>query len=199
MSELAKWDSFYVVVGSAAGALIGLQFVVATLIAERPALRVAEAGAAFATPTIVHFGTALLLTALTTGSVAVVHCSRSSLGTGGHQWSSIRGDRGSANAAAKHISTGPRGLAVLCRAAFGGVRTTRAVAIRRSQPHARGPVLRRICSTAAAFRRHSQCLGHHRLSCVCQKGGYKRLAGRFNANALICPRLRSSPLMEALL
>jgi len=28
MSELAHWDSFYVIVGSAAGALIGLQFVV---------------------------------------------------------------------------------------------------------------------------------------------------------------------------
>ena len=64
MSELAQWDSFYVIVGSAAGALIGLQFVVMTLIAERPALRVADGGAAFATPTIVHFGTALLLSAL---------------------------------------------------------------------------------------------------------------------------------------
>jgi hypothetical protein len=32
MSELAKWDSFYAIVGSAADALIGLQFVVATLI-----------------------------------------------------------------------------------------------------------------------------------------------------------------------
>jgi hypothetical protein len=60
MSELAAWDSFYVIVGSAAAALIGLQFVVMTLIAERPPLRAAEAGAAFATPTIVHFGTALL-------------------------------------------------------------------------------------------------------------------------------------------
>jgi hypothetical protein len=57
MSELAKWDSFYVIVGSAAGVLIGLQFVVVTLVAQRPALRVAEAGSAFATPTIVHFGT----------------------------------------------------------------------------------------------------------------------------------------------
>jgi len=47
MSELAGWDSFYVIVGSAAGALIGLQFVVVTLIADRPHLRVAEAGAAF--------------------------------------------------------------------------------------------------------------------------------------------------------
>src|SRR5882724_4690244 len=61
MSEFAEWDSFYVIVGSAAGALIGLQFVVMTLVAERPPLRAAEAGAAFATPTIVHFGTALLL------------------------------------------------------------------------------------------------------------------------------------------
>ena len=64
MTELAEWDSFYVIVGSAAGALIGLQFVVMTLIAERPPLRAAEAGAAFATPTIVHFGTTLLLAAL---------------------------------------------------------------------------------------------------------------------------------------
>jgi hypothetical protein len=36
MSDLAAWDSFYVIVGSAAGALIGLQFVVVTLIAQRP-------------------------------------------------------------------------------------------------------------------------------------------------------------------
>src|SRR5262245_59405514 len=64
MSELAKWDSFYVIVGSAAGALIGLQFVVITLIAERPPLRAAEAGAAFATPTIMHFCATLFLSAL---------------------------------------------------------------------------------------------------------------------------------------
>jgi len=64
MSELSGRDSFYVVVGSGAGALIGLQFVVMTLIAERPPLRAADAGAAFATPTIVHFGTVLLLSAL---------------------------------------------------------------------------------------------------------------------------------------
>ena len=44
MSELAKWDSFYVIVGSAAGALIGLQFVVITLIAERPPAGAAKAG-----------------------------------------------------------------------------------------------------------------------------------------------------------
>ena len=64
MAELAKWDGFYGIVGSAAGALIGLQFVVLTLIAQKPPLRVAEAGAAFVTPTIVHFATALLTSAI---------------------------------------------------------------------------------------------------------------------------------------
>jgi hypothetical protein len=67
MSELDQWDSFYVIVGSAAGTLIGLQFVVITLIAERPPLRAAEARAAFATPTIVYFSTTLLLSTLQRG------------------------------------------------------------------------------------------------------------------------------------
>jgi hypothetical protein len=64
MSELGEWDSFYVIVGGAAGALIGLQFVVMTLIAEKPSPRIAEAGPVFTTPTIVHFSAALLLSAL---------------------------------------------------------------------------------------------------------------------------------------
>ena len=64
MSDFAEWESFYVIVGSAAGALIGLQFVVLTLLAERPHLGSPEAGAAFATPTIVHFSTVLLLSAV---------------------------------------------------------------------------------------------------------------------------------------
>ena len=64
MSEFAEWDSFYVIVGGAAGALIGLQFVVMTLIAERPPLRAAEASSAFGTPTIVNFSAVLLLSAL---------------------------------------------------------------------------------------------------------------------------------------
>jgi len=64
MLELTEWNSFYVIVGSSAGALIGLQFVVLTLIAERPRLGTAEAGAAFATPSVVHFGVVLLLSAV---------------------------------------------------------------------------------------------------------------------------------------
>ena len=64
MPDFAEWESFYVIVGAAAGALIGLQFVVMTLIAENPPLRVAQAGPAFVTPTIVHFATSLLLSAV---------------------------------------------------------------------------------------------------------------------------------------
>src|SRR5262245_40570400 len=64
MPELAEWDSFYVIVGSSAAALIGLQFIAITLIANKPQPRGADAGAAFATPNILHFGAALLLSAL---------------------------------------------------------------------------------------------------------------------------------------
>ena len=67
MTALAGWENFYVIVGSSAGALIGLQFVVLTLISGMPIRRgVAQASAAFSTPTIVHFGTVLLLSAVLT-------------------------------------------------------------------------------------------------------------------------------------
>ena len=62
MPALTGWENFYVIVGSSAGALIGLQFVVITLIADVPIGHgAAQAGDAFATPTIVHFGAVLLL------------------------------------------------------------------------------------------------------------------------------------------
>jgi hypothetical protein len=62
INALAGWENFYVIVGSSAGALIGLQFVVITLIAGRAiGPGQAQAGDAFATPTIVHFGAVLLL------------------------------------------------------------------------------------------------------------------------------------------
>jgi hypothetical protein len=43
-SALSAWESFYVIVGSSGGALIGLQFVVITLIADRRSLADATAG-----------------------------------------------------------------------------------------------------------------------------------------------------------
>jgi len=64
LPELTAWDGFYTIVGSSAGALIGLQFVVMTLIPQRPGVDASEAGAVFSSPTIVHFGAVLLLAAL---------------------------------------------------------------------------------------------------------------------------------------
>jgi len=65
MTALAGWQNFYVIVGSSAGALIGLQFVVLSLMSNTATVRPnADAGHAFATPTIVHFGVALGVSAI---------------------------------------------------------------------------------------------------------------------------------------
>ena len=65
MTMLDGWKNFYVIVGSSAGALIGLQFVVLTLIADRSGPRNdAQVSGAFATPSVVHFGVVLLLSAI---------------------------------------------------------------------------------------------------------------------------------------
>ena len=62
MNALTEWQSFYTIAGSAAGALIGLQFVVLTLIANLPRrVSMAQGATAYSTPTIVHFTTVLLL------------------------------------------------------------------------------------------------------------------------------------------
>src|SRR5690348_13909867 len=66
MTALGGWENFYVIVGSSAGALIGLQFVVMALIADMPISRdEAQAGSrAFSTPTVVHFGFVLFISAV---------------------------------------------------------------------------------------------------------------------------------------
>ena len=66
VSLLAAWESFYVIVGSSSAGLTGLMFVVVTLIPEAqsrgtvPVLGVSV----FSTPTIVHFCSALLVSAI---------------------------------------------------------------------------------------------------------------------------------------
>src|SRR4051812_46637694 len=64
MVELIKWQNFYVIVGPSGAALIGIQFVVVTLIANRRTRPTAESVNAFATPTVVHLGVTLLVSAL---------------------------------------------------------------------------------------------------------------------------------------
>jgi hypothetical protein len=58
---LSKWESFYVIVGSSAGALTGLQFVVMAIVAERPGAGGHQEIAAFGTPNVVHFMAVLLI------------------------------------------------------------------------------------------------------------------------------------------
>src|SRR6266568_263880 len=64
MSFLTTWQSFYVITGSAAATLTGLMFVVITLIMGTRARRSSGTIGAFSTPTVVHFGVALLVAAL---------------------------------------------------------------------------------------------------------------------------------------
>ncbi len=65
MTPLNGWANFYVIVGSSAGALIGLQFVVIALIADKSNRSIdPQAGSTFATPGVIHFVVVLLLSAI---------------------------------------------------------------------------------------------------------------------------------------
>ncbi len=77
LPPLTEWETFYVIIGSSAGALTGLQFVVIALGAEAKVLGGEAELRAFATPTVVHFCIVLLLGAIlstpaqTTASVSL--------------------------------------------------------------------------------------------------------------------------------
>jgi hypothetical protein len=66
MTLLREWQNFYVIMGSAAAALTGLQFVVMALISQMGNVGGEHEIKAFGTPQIVHFGAVLLLAALCT-------------------------------------------------------------------------------------------------------------------------------------
>lgn len=61
---LLTWQNFYVIIGTAAATLTGLMFVAVTLAVGRLNRMPDEANAAFATPTVVHVGAALLIAAI---------------------------------------------------------------------------------------------------------------------------------------
>ncbi len=86
---LAGWQNFYVIVGSSGAALIGIQFIVIALVADiRKAAVSADSVSAFATPTVVHLGGALIVSAVMCApwssprgaSVALAMCGLSGLG-----------------------------------------------------------------------------------------------------------------------
>ncbi|HXW96014.1 MAG TPA: hypothetical protein VEI47_00410, partial [Gemmatimonadales bacterium] len=64
-SALGAWENFYIIVGSSAGALTGLQFVVIALVADARGIRsTGREVDAFGTPTVVHFCMVLLVSAV---------------------------------------------------------------------------------------------------------------------------------------
>ena len=89
IQQLASWQSFYVIVGSSGAALIGIQFVVIALVANvRRLVTTAASISTFATPTVVHLGGALVVSAvmsapwpsLSGASTALTMCALGGLG-----------------------------------------------------------------------------------------------------------------------
>lgn len=64
LSSFGAWANFYVIVGSAAAAIIGVQFVVIALIAGRDTPAKAEGIRAFSSPTVAHLAAVLSMSAL---------------------------------------------------------------------------------------------------------------------------------------
>ncbi len=61
---LSQWESFWVIVGSSAGGLTGLMFVVVALVRESSLPRNPDSINAFGTPNVLHFVAVLLLAAV---------------------------------------------------------------------------------------------------------------------------------------
>ncbi|MEO8451882.1 MAG: hypothetical protein ABI647_18975 [Gemmatimonadota bacterium] len=64
LSPLSAWESFYVIVGSSGGALTGLQLVVIALVADQRRPSTGREINAFGTPTGVHLGVVILISAM---------------------------------------------------------------------------------------------------------------------------------------
>src|SRR5438067_1010363 len=79
MPHIAQWQNFYVIMGSSAGALTGLMFVVIVLTRDfqtSGSSSTSHARRSFATPTIVHFTTVLSLA----GVLSMPRITRGALG-----------------------------------------------------------------------------------------------------------------------
>ncbi|GAC1648079.1 MAG: hypothetical protein NVS9B15_06720 [Acidobacteriaceae bacterium] len=90
--RLSAWQNFYVIVGSAGAALIGIRFVVITLIAYTRESPPEDTVGAFGTPTVVHLSGALLVAAIMSapwGSLWGVSVALGLCGVGGIGYSAI--------------------------------------------------------------------------------------------------------------
>ena len=97
MAALSGWTNFYVIVGSAAGVLIGLQFVVMTLIANMPLTRVdADARQRLYDADRRAFRCRAVAVSGYVRSLERDRHGRCTLGLGGPRWGSVRRPRGNA-------------------------------------------------------------------------------------------------------
>jgi hypothetical protein len=150
MTALSGWANFYVIVGSSAGALIGLQFVVMALVADMPrSPNQAQAGQAFATPTIVSLRNRAAAIRGSERSMAERGRGRTFLGSRGSRRTWVR-HRGGTARSTNRISAGTRGLAVSCGAACRGLRDPLAPACALVHPRW-VPVWRRNRGAAVLF------------------------------------------------
>src|SRR5437588_11386297 len=86
-SPITAWGNFYVIVGSSAAALTGLQFVVITLISQSRKRATSQQISAFGSPAVVHFCSALFISAalsapwrsLAAASIAMAACGAAGL------------------------------------------------------------------------------------------------------------------------
>lgn len=76
-AALEGWENFYVIIGSSAGTLIGLMFVVVALVSSTRTETQSAPMRAFASPTIVYFASVLLVS----GVMSIPRHSRTSLGS----------------------------------------------------------------------------------------------------------------------
>ena len=91
-TSLTAWESFYVIIGSSAAALTGLQFVVIALVAESRFKSTSREIAAFGTPNVVHFCAALIVSAVLSApwrSLTSVAAILAALGVAGVIYSAI--------------------------------------------------------------------------------------------------------------
>jgi hypothetical protein len=80
-AALKGWENFYVIIGGSAGALIGLQFVVMTLIKDAGGgVRSEREIAAFGTPTVIHFIAVLMLSLIQSAPWPAIGLMRVSVG-----------------------------------------------------------------------------------------------------------------------
>lgn len=61
---MGAWANFYMIVGSSGAALVGIQFIVITLVAELSRRASADSIGAFGTPNVAHFGSALVVSCI---------------------------------------------------------------------------------------------------------------------------------------